>query len=78
MEDTALQEEHTTLLEEPVIERLPQTSPADEFNRELFRNVHPVDWVNPKPAGRYNVVVIGAGTAGLVTAAGSAWVPKSR
>ncbi|MFN5957668.1 MAG: FAD-dependent oxidoreductase, partial [Planctomyces sp.] len=29
-------------------------------------------WVNPQPAGRYNMVVIGGGTAGLVTAAGAA------
>jgi len=28
--------------------------------------------VNPNPSGRYNLVVIGAGTAGLVTAAGGA------
>ena len=56
----------------PVIERLPQTSPADEFNQKLIRNVHPHDWVNPQPSGRYNLVVIGAGTAGLVTAAGAA------
>ena len=33
---------------------------------------HPPDWANPEPAGRYNLVVIGAGTAGLVTAAGAA------
>ena len=43
--------------------------PDDEFNRELIRNVHPSDWPNPRPAGRYNLVVLGAGTAGLVTAA---------
>lgn len=67
-----IQEESATLVDRPVIERLPQTSPADEFNRELVRNVHPPDWVNPQPAGRYNLVVIGAGTAGLVTAAGAA------
>ncbi len=42
--------------------------PDDEPNRVLVRNVHPPDWVNPRPAGRYNLVVIGAGTAGLVTA----------
>ena len=30
------------------------------------------NWVNPKPSGRYNLVVIGAGTAGLVAAAGAA------
>ena len=33
-------------------------------------NVHPPDWQNPTPAPCYNLVVIGAGTAGLVTAAG--------
>lgn len=53
------------LLHQPVIERLPQTRPADEFNRELVDNVRPLDWVNPKPARRYNLVVIAAGTAGL-------------
>jgi pyruvate/2-oxoglutarate dehydrogenase complex dihydrolipoamide dehydrogenase (E3) component len=46
--------------------------PADAHNEELVRNVHPPDWVNPEPAPRYNLVVIGAGTAGLVTAAGAA------
>ncbi len=46
--------------------------PDDEHNRELVANVHPTDWVNPKPDGRYNMVVVGAGTAGLVTAAGAA------
>jgi dihydrolipoamide dehydrogenase len=45
--------------------------PMDDHNRELVSNVHPPDWVNPAPAGRYNLVVIGAGTAGLVTAAGA-------
>jgi len=44
----------------------------DEHNRALLANVHPPDWVNPEPAPRYNLVVIGAGTAGLVTAAGAA------
>ncbi len=43
--------------------------PNDEHNRALVNNVHPPDWVNPEPSGRYNIVVIGAGTAGLVTAA---------
>jgi len=44
----------------------------DVHNQKLVANVHPQDWVNPKPATRYNLVVIGAGTAGLVTAAGAA------
>ncbi|MGH7231539.1 MAG: mercuric reductase [Nitrospiraceae bacterium] len=43
--------------------------PNDEHNRALVENVHPPNWVNPEPSGRYNLVVIGAGTAGLVTAA---------
>src|SRR3990172_786206 len=43
--------------------------PDDEHNRTLTANVHPPKWVNPTPAGPYNLVVIGAGTAGLVTAA---------
>lgn len=46
--------------------------PRDEFNEELESNVHPPLWRNPTPTGRYNLVVIGAGTAGLVTAAGAA------
>ena len=46
--------------------------PWDVHNRTLVANVHPEDWTNPEPAGRYNLVVIGAGTAGLVTAAGAA------
>ena len=43
--------------------------PQDQFNQELVNNVHPPQWRNPTPSGRYNLVVIGAGTAGLVTAA---------
>jgi pyruvate/2-oxoglutarate dehydrogenase complex dihydrolipoamide dehydrogenase (E3) component len=43
--------------------------PDDEHNRTLAANVHPPKWVNPTPAGPYHLVVIGAGTAGLVTAA---------
>ena len=49
-----------------------QLQPHDEHNRHLESHVHPPDWVNPSPSGRYNLVVIGAGTAGLVTAAGAA------
>jgi pyruvate/2-oxoglutarate dehydrogenase complex dihydrolipoamide dehydrogenase (E3) component len=44
----------------------------DPHDRRLVENVHPADWVNPHPASRYNLVVVGAGTAGLVTAAGGA------
>ena len=51
---------------------LPEIAPLDEHNRRLVANVHPGDWVNPTPDGRYNLVVVGAGTAGLVSAAGAA------
>ncbi len=46
-------------------------SPMDDHNEHLIANVHPRDWVNPEPRPRYNLVVIGAGTAGLVAAAGA-------
>lgn len=46
--------------------------PPDVHNQTLIAHVRPPDWVNPTPAPRYNLVVIGAGTAGLVTAAGAA------
>ena len=40
----------------------------------LLNNVRPAGWQNPTPTGRYNLVVIGAGSAGLVAAAGTAGV----
>ncbi len=46
--------------------------PMDEHNQRLISTVHPPDWVNPKPKAYYDLVVIGAGTAGLVVAAGAA------
>jgi len=46
--------------------------PKDRYNQELVENIHPSGWTNPEPAGKYNLVVVGAGTAGLVTAAGAA------
>ena len=47
----------------------PALEPFDEFNQTLLQHVHPPEWTNPQPSGRYNLVVLGAGTAGLVTAA---------
>lgn len=46
--------------------------PYGPANQELESHVRPRDWQNPTPSGRYNLVVVGAGTAGLVTAAGAA------
>jgi pyruvate/2-oxoglutarate dehydrogenase complex dihydrolipoamide dehydrogenase (E3) component len=50
----------------------PIVTPDDVHNRRLIQNLHPPDWVNPSSTGRYNLVVIGAGTAGLVSSAGGA------
>lgn len=47
-------------------------SPMDAHNTTLLQNTHPPDWVNPTPAKMYNLVVIGGGTAGLVSAMGAA------
>lgn len=41
-------------------------------DQRLLSRVHPPEWPNPTPAERYNLVVLGAGTAGLVCAAGAA------
>ena len=46
--------------------------PLDEHNETLLSNVHPADWKNPEPAEKYNLVVLGAGTAGLISAIGAA------
>ncbi len=50
----------------------PHFQPEDEFNKKLIADVFPENRQNPTPSGKYNLVVIGAGTAGLVTAAGAA------
>ncbi|MBW4696300.1 MAG: mercuric reductase [Aphanocapsa lilacina HA4352-LM1] len=47
-------------------------APMDAHNVRLVAHTHPPGWVNPKPAGRYNLVVVGGGTAGLVSAGGAA------
>jgi pyruvate/2-oxoglutarate dehydrogenase complex dihydrolipoamide dehydrogenase (E3) component/uncharacterized membrane protein YdjX (TVP38/TMEM64 family) len=50
----------------------PLVLPDDDANRALLAHVHPSGWRNPTPSGRYNLVVVGGGTAGLVSAAGGA------
>ena len=44
----------------------------DAYERERLANVRPSEWRNPPPADRYDFVVLGAGTAGLVAAHGAA------
>ena len=48
------------------------TLPQDAYERERMENAHPAPWRNPKPAGRYHLVVIGGGPAGLVAARAAA------
>jgi pyruvate/2-oxoglutarate dehydrogenase complex dihydrolipoamide dehydrogenase (E3) component len=55
----------------PAVEAV-RVLPMDEHNQTLVSYVHPNDWVNPIPTATYDLVVIGAGTAGLVVAAGAA------
>ncbi|MFP4673186.1 MAG: mercuric reductase [Opitutales bacterium] len=50
----------------------PLFQPDTSANRELRANVAPEEWKNPTPEGRYNLVVVGAGSGGLVAAAGAA------
>lgn len=42
------------------------------YERERLENLHPPAWSNPLPVDCYNLLVIGAGTAGLVAAHGAA------
>ena len=44
-------------------------TPLDEHNQRLVDNVRPTDWTNPRPAALYDLVVVGAGTGGLICAA---------
>jgi pyruvate/2-oxoglutarate dehydrogenase complex dihydrolipoamide dehydrogenase (E3) component len=46
--------------------------PLDAHDRALVSQVRPREWENPTPRGRYHLVVVGGGTAGLVSAAGAA------
>src|SRR5512137_2449218 len=64
--------EYAHPMEEIAMQPIPAVLPLDAYNEALVSNVRPVNWENPIPAPRYNLVVIGAGTAGLVTAAGAA------
>lgn len=48
--------------------RTAEFDPTASFNADLLSHVHPPDWTNPTPADRYHLVVVGAGTAGLIAA----------
>ncbi len=46
--------------------------PLDAYNIKLLDQVRPEDWSPPSPEPVYNLVVVGAGTAGLISAIGCA------
>lgn len=54
------------------VERPVEVLPDDEHNARLLTHAHPRDWHNPTPRNPYNLVVVGAGPAGLIAAAGAA------
>src|ERR1043166_6561207 len=54
------------------IVRAVEILPEDAHNARLLAQAHPRDWRNPLPRNPYNLVIIGAGPAGLIAAAGAA------
>jgi pyruvate/2-oxoglutarate dehydrogenase complex dihydrolipoamide dehydrogenase (E3) component len=53
-------------------ETLTELKRPDRAEEQRLRHVHPPDWRNPQPAPKYDLVVLGGGTAGLVGAMGAA------
>ena len=45
--------------------------PQDAFNEEWLSQAKPSTWQNPTATGRYNLLVIGGGSGGLVSAVGA-------
>lgn len=45
-----------------------RVEPGDEHERKRLANVRPAGWAEPEPKPLYHLVVVGAGTGGLVTA----------
>ncbi len=43
----------------------------DPYDCQVIENCHPPNHVNPTPTGKYNLIAIGAGAAGLVSAGGA-------
>ena len=73
--DEAMLEREAATPAEPAGERVDRGARLladDESDRALVAQVRPPRWRNPEPTGRYDLVVVGGGTAGLVSAAGGA------
>jgi pyruvate/2-oxoglutarate dehydrogenase complex dihydrolipoamide dehydrogenase (E3) component len=52
----------------PIETLSPSMLAGDAANRSLLNNVHPEAWMNPRPADKYNLVILGGGYAGILTA----------
>jgi PiT family inorganic phosphate transporter len=52
------------------VDTKPLVEPLDEPNQTLLAAAHPPNWANPKPRGRYDLVVVGGGTASTGLVAG--------
>lgn len=63
---------HLSPPDDAIVREIPALLPYGEANQQLRAQVHPASWQNPVPRDRYHLVVIGAGTGGLVTAAAAA------
>jgi pyruvate/2-oxoglutarate dehydrogenase complex dihydrolipoamide dehydrogenase (E3) component len=46
-------------------------SPENVYDRQVIANCHPPNYINPTPSGKYNLIAIGAGAAGLVSSGGA-------
>jgi pyruvate/2-oxoglutarate dehydrogenase complex dihydrolipoamide dehydrogenase (E3) component len=46
-------------------------SPENPHDRQVIANCHPPNHINPSPTGKYNLIAIGAGAAGLVSSGGA-------
>ena len=53
-------------------EQSSSTESSNDYDQRELLNVHPPDWRNPEPADRYNLLIIGAGPAGMLTAINAA------
>ncbi|CAB9515043.1 Dihydrolipoyl dehydrogenase [Seminavis robusta] len=76
----AAKSENLELIESKDQHVIGQVWPLDKYNTQLLDNVHPPSWQDPKAHNEkdgtysYDMVVVGGGTGGLITAAGSAGV----